>query len=178
RRFNEDAPEVDVSLMTGTPAEVERAVIDGKLHFGIVPDYQRHPSLKYRHLYDEDVGLFCAGEHPLSLALDADKALSEKEIVQHALVYRGYFESDNLRNLKQKFPVGTIVNQTEAVLALVGAGVYLGFFPTHCTDMTLYNFKELRPDIFSYSSPICAIWRGDRHQSAVLQQFLELISAD
>ncbi|WP_299472582.1 LysR family transcriptional regulator [uncultured Roseibium sp.] len=178
RRFKDDAPEVDVSLMTGTPAEVERAVIDGKLHFGIVPDYQRHPSLKYRRLYDEEVGLFCAGEHPMSIALSAGEPLSEAEILEHALVYRGYFESSMLRNLKQKFPVGTIVFQTEAVLALVGAGVYLGFFPTHCTSQALYDFKELRPDIFRYSSPICAIWRGDRHQSAVLQQFLELITVD
>ncbi|QFT30684.1 HTH-type transcriptional regulator GltR [Labrenzia sp. THAF82] len=178
RRFKDDAPEVDVSLMTGTPAEVERAVIDGKLHFGIVPDYQRHPSLKYRHLYDEEVGLFCAGEHPMSVALDAGKDLSQEEILEHALVYRGYFESNKIRNLKQNFPVGTIVFQTEAVLALVGAGVYLGFFPTHCTSQALYEFKELRSDIFRYSSPICAVWRGDRNQSPVLQQFLELITVD
>ncbi len=178
RRFKDDAPDVDVSLMTGTPAEVERAVIDGILHFGIVPDYQRHPSLKYRHLYDEEVGLFCAGEHPMSVALDAGKSLSQEEILEHALVYRGYFESNTIRTLKQKFPVGTIVFQTEAVLALVGAGVYLGFFPTHCTSQALYEFKELRPDIFRYSSPICAVWRGDRNQSPVLQQFLELITVD
>lgn len=178
RRFKDDAPDVDVSLMTGTPAEVERAVIDGKLHFGIVPDYQRHPSLNYRHLYDEEVGLFCAGEHPMSVALENGRTLSQEDILDHALVYRGYFESHKIRNLKQKFPVGTIVFQTEAVLALVGAGVYLGFFPTHCTSQALYEFKELRPDIFRYSSPICAIWRGDRHQSAVLQQFLELITPE
>ncbi len=175
KEFKDMAPEVNVTLMTGTPAEVERGVIDGKLHFGIVPDYQRHPSLKYANLYDEEVGLFCAGEHPVAQAIARGETLNESEVMEHALVFRGYYESDRLRNLKQKFAVGSIVYQTEAVLALVGSGVYLGFFPSHCVNATQYDFHEILPDTFGYSSKICAVWRGDRTQSLVLQQFLDLV---
>lgn len=175
KNFREIAPGVSINLMSGTPSEVERGVIDGRLHLGIVPDYHRHPSLEYNFLYEEKVGLFCGGEHPIAKAISDGVLLSEKEVCSHALVYRGYFESDTLRNKKQRFPVGSTVYQTEAVLALVQSGIYLGFFPTHCLkSMSGENYQVL-PDVFGYSSPICAISRGNRQHSVVLQDFLELL---
>ncbi len=173
--FRESAPDVNVSLMTGTPSEVERGVIDGNLHIGIVPDYQRHPSLNYDELYDEDVGLFCSGNHPVAEQIRAGIPLTRDEIVKHTLVHRGYFESNKLRDLKQPFPVGTIAYQTEAVMALVGFGLYLGFFPNHCVHTAQFDFHEIMPEEFGFSTPIMAIWRADRHQSQILQEFLDLV---
>ena len=175
RKFQEIAPDVSINLMTGSPNEVERGIIDGKLHLGFVPDYQRHPSLDYAVLYDEDVGLFCGGGHPLAEAVQNNKTLSESDICAHKLVFRAYFESDRLRRRKQKFPVGSTVYQTEAVLALVRSGVYLGFFPTHCQSLMRGEFFELLPEVFRYSTPICAAWRAGRRHSLVLQDFLELL---
>lgn len=175
RRFKEVAPGVSVDMTIGSPNEVERGIIDGTLHIGIVPDYQRHPSIEYRKLYDEPVGLFCGGNHPLAQSLRDGDAFSELEVYKHQLVHRSYFESERLRRRKQKFPVGSTVYHTEAVLALVRSGVYLGFFPVHCQDEIPGKYLELLPDVFRYSSPICAIWRGDRKQSPVLQDFLELL---
>lgn len=173
--FRERAPDVNVSLMTGTPAEVERGVIDGNLHIGIVPDYQRHPSLNYDELYDEEVGLYCSGTHPIAQSMRSGTPLSRDDVTKHTLVHRGYFESNRLRDLKQPFPVGTIAYQTEAVLALVGFGLYLGFFPKHCVNTAQYEFHEVMPDEFAFSTPIMAIWRSDRHQSQILQEFLDLV---
>ncbi|WP_072793761.1 LysR family transcriptional regulator [Cognatishimia maritima] len=173
--FRERAPEVNVSLMTGTPTEVERGVMDGKLHIGIVPDYQRHPSLNYAELYDEEVGLYCAANHPIAAKLQAGEDISESQVTKHALVHRGYFESDRLRALKQHFPVGTVAYQTEAVMALVGFGLYLGFFPAHCKHTAQFQFLEVLPDVFGFSTPIMAIWRRDRNQSQILQEFLDLV---
>ena len=161
--------------MTGTPNEVERGIIDGKLHIGIVPDYQRHPSLEYVRLYDEDVGLFCGGMHPLANLARQKDILTEEEICKHKLVYRAYFESERLRLRKQKFPVGSTVYQTEAVLALVRSGIYLGFFPTHCKDLIRGEFFELLPEKFRYSTPICAVWRADRKHSQMLQDFQKIL---
>ncbi len=175
RDFRHIAPAVNVSLMTGTPAEVERGVIDGSLHIGIVPDYQRHPSLTYENLYTEEVGLYCGGTHPLAQRLRGGDSLTRAEVVKHSLVHRGYYESDRLRQLKKPFPVGTIAYQTEAVMALVGFGLYLGFFPSHCTQTTQFDFHAVLPEEFGFSTPIMAIWRSDRHQSQILQEFLDLI---
>jgi len=175
KNFRDIAPGVSINLMSGTPNEVERGVIDGHLHLGIVPDYQRHLSLDYNYLYKERVGLFCGGEHPVAKAIQNGAQLTEEEVCNHALVYRGYFESDKLREKKQRFPVGSTVHQTEAVLALVQSGIYLGFFPSHCLKSMSGNNYEILPEVFGYSSPICAISRGNRQHSVVLQDFLELL---
>lgn len=173
--FRERAPEANVSLMTGTPSEVERGVMDGSLHIGIVPDYQRHPSLNYASLYDEEVGLYCAANHPIATIIRSGADVSKDVVTKHALVHRGYFESDRLRALKQNFPVGTVAYQTEAVMALVGFGIYLGFFPAHCRNTAQFEFLEILPEVFGFSTPIMAIWRRDRNQSQILQEFLELV---
>ena len=165
--FREFAPRVTINLMIGTPSEVERGVIDGRLHIGILPDYQRHPSLHYDDLYDEFVGLFCGGPHPIAQLIARGTAPTETEVYAHSLVYRGYFESDLLRSRKQRFPVGSTVYQTEAVLALVQSGVSLGFFPTHCLNMLQGRNYEILPDIFRYSTKIHAITRSDRQQSTI-----------
>jgi DNA-binding transcriptional LysR family regulator len=175
QKFQEIAPDVTVNIMTGSPNEVERGVIEGKLHIGIAPDYQRHPSLNYTKLYDEEVGLFCGGVHPLVKAAKNNTTLTEEQICTHKLVHRAYFESERLRKNKQKFPVGSTVYQTEAVLSLVLSGLYLGYFPTHCQGLMRGEFYELMPEAFGYSTPICALWRTDRNQSMVLQDFLNLL---
>jgi DNA-binding transcriptional LysR family regulator len=57
----------------------------------------------------------------------------------------------------------------------VRSGAYLGYFPSHCQDLFRDEFYEILPDVFSYSTPICAVWRTDRNQSAILQDFLDLL---
>ncbi len=175
-KFRETAPDVNVRLMTGTPAEVERGVIEGRLHLGIVPNYQQHPSLSSQKLYDEGVGLFCAGEHPVAEAQRTGSPLPAHKVEQHALVHRGYYESDLLRSKKKRFPVGSIADQTEAVMALVGSGLYLGFFPLHCAAETRAEYLEVLPEHFRYETPILAIWRTDRKNSLLLQMLINFIT--
>jgi len=175
KEYRVQAPGVTVNLFVGTPSEVERGVLDGRLHLGIVPDYRRDASLHFKRLYDETVGLYCGGGHPLAEVLSNGEELAEKTIRKHALVYRGYYESDLLRGRKQKFPLGSTAHQTEAVMALVQSGVYIGYFPTHCFATMKGQNYELLPNVFRYSTPINAIWRGDRQRSSILQEFLSLL---
>ncbi|MEM7123151.1 MAG: LysR family transcriptional regulator [Pseudomonadota bacterium] len=173
--FREIAPDVTVNPTIGTPSEVERGVIDGRFHIGIVPDYQRFSGLQYAYLYEEIAGLFCGGQHPVAQAIDRGDELDEREIYKSELVHRGFFESDELRRLKQTFPVGSIVNQTEAMLALVEGGMYLGFLPVHCATSGHGDIREILPDVFRYTMPIYAVFRSNRHHSAILQEFLQVM---
>ncbi len=175
RRYREIAPQVTINPVVGTPSEVERGIVDGRFHIGIVPDYQRLPSLQYVHLYDEIAGLFCGGRHPLAQVISRGGRLEEQDVYQYELVHRGFFESENLRRVKQRFPVGSVVDQTEALLVLVQSGAYLGFFPVHCATSIQSKVHEVLPESFRYSMPICAIFRKNRHQSAFLQGFLDQV---
>lgn len=170
-----EAPGITVNLTVGTPAEIERGVLDGRLHLGVVPDYHRPQGLQYSALYEEAVGLFCGGDHPLALALEKGVALSEADVCAHPLVYRGYFESERLRQRKQRFPQGSTAYQTEAVMALIQSGVYIGFLPVHAREFLKGRHHEILPELFRYTTPISAIWRGDREGSAILSDFLALL---
>lgn len=175
RKFREIAPNVSINLMSGSPNEIERGVIDGRMHIGIVPDYQRHPGLRYFHLYDEEVGLFCGGDHPIACTINKGQDVSEQTVYRHELVNRSYAEGERIRSLKDRFPAGSTVYQTEAIMALVQSGIFLGFFPTHSPNTLNEEVHEVLPAAFRYSTSICAIWRGDRSHSSVLKDFLKIL---
>ncbi len=176
KQYQALAPGVSANLTVGTPSELERGVIDGKLHLVIIPDYHRLAGLQYVRLYDEEVGLFCGETHPLANILDGEELIDESLIYEHELVYRGYYESDLIREKKQRFPMGSTAYQTEAVLALVKSGAYLGFYPLHCNDSLGGDGRELRADLFRYKMPICMVYRSNRKNSTILQDFIELMA--
>lgn len=176
KKYKELAPGISANLTIGTPGEIERGVIDGRLHIGIIPDYQRLSGLQYSRIYDEEVGLYCGGEHPVALTIREGKTLLEEHIYSHELVYRGYYESEKVRDRKQKFPLGSTAFQTEAVMALVKSGVYLGFYPIHCNNSQDGENIEVLPEVFRYKAPICMAYRSNRKKSTILQDFIELLN--
>lgn len=175
KTYRELAPGVSANLTIGTPSELERGVIDGKLHIVIIPDYQRLTGLQYSRLYEEEVGLYCGGSHPMALALREGRELTEEEVCQYELVYRGYYEGENVRSRKHKFPMGSTAYQTEAVLALVKSGVFLGYYPTHCNQFMGDINMEILPEVFRYKASICMVYRSNRSQSTILQDFIGLL---
>lgn len=40
------------------------------------------------------------------------------------------------------------------------------------------EFFELLPEVFAYSTAICAFWRADRKHSPILQDFLQLLGQE
>ena len=173
--FNLLAPKVTINLTVQAPNDIERAVFDGRLHFGLVPEYQNLPELTYQRLFDERAALFAGGNHPLARAINAGLPVTEAEAYQHPLIYRGYSENTMLRDIKGRFPRGSTVKETEAVIALVQAGVYLGFMPAHIATTTHDGLYEVLPEIFSYEVPISAISRKNRRHSLLLQEFFRLL---
>jgi len=78
RVLKEQGPEVRVNIRMIPPNEIERGVLDGQLHVGVVPSRRTLPGLSGVSLYDEESHLYCAAEHPFFS--QPDEALSEKII--------------------------------------------------------------------------------------------------
>lgn len=175
KRCRAALPGLTVNLSVGTPADIESGVREGRFHLGLVPEYRRTPELKFQPLYQERVGLFCGGDHPVTRALSEGKTLKDTEICAHPLVYRGYFESDPLRQRKLRFPKGSTAYQTEAVIALVQSGLYLGFLPLQCQHMLRGESYEILPEVFGYSVPTTAIWRSEQERAAPFADFLPFL---
>ncbi|MDG1859779.1 MAG: substrate-binding domain-containing protein [Emcibacteraceae bacterium] len=178
QRYKKTFPDVKIDLMTGTPNEVEQGVMEGQLHIGIVPGYRKLQGLEYHYLYDEEVGLLCGGNHPIANAIKNNSRFTEEDLYQHELVYRGYYENDKSKDRKEKFPVGTTCQQTEAVLALVQSGLYLAFCPTYCLENMSDEIYEILPERFHYSSPVFLVVRSDRQQALLIQEFINVINTN
>lgn len=170
KRFHKIAPKVSINLTVESPNQIERGVVEGKYHLGILPDYRRLDGLRYDWLYSEDVELFAGGDHPLATQIREGHQPSDDEAFRQELIYRGYLEGDMLRELKVQFRRGATVSQTESVVVLIEAGIYLGFLPSHCATSSMLS---VRPERFRYSVPICVATRQSRSKSLVLSAFLE-----
>ena len=62
-RQNSDAVRVHISM--STPGEIERGLLEGRLHMGVLPETNALSGLEYRTLYAEPYFLYCSWEHPL-----------------------------------------------------------------------------------------------------------------
>lgn len=170
KRFHSLAPNVSINLAVESPNQIERGVLEGNYHLGILPDYRCLESLHYHELYSEKIELFAGGDHPLANDVRAGKSLVIDDVYNHELVHRGYLESKMLQDIKARFRRGATVLQTESVLVLVDAGIYLGFMPSHCATKGMVS---LCPEKFSYTVPICAVTRKNRSRSLILSAFLK-----
>ena len=164
------APHVIFEIEVGAPKDLERKVLEDRLHVAVFPEYWLHEGLDYRRLYYERVGLFAAPNHSATAP-----GLTRAEIQRFALVHRSRSEPADLQRRKAGFPKDSRAEATEAVLALVRAGCCLGFLPAHLGAS--HGLVELLPDVFGYSLPMCLIHRRDRPPSRLQRAVLRAVAA-
>ncbi|WP_420003873.1 LysR family transcriptional regulator [Arenibacterium sp. LLYu02] len=173
KTFQTRAPNARLEVSTGAAKALERKVLDGQLHFALIPEYWQHEGLETLPLYQERVGLFAGRGHPIAQRIQAGRPPTRDEVLQHSLVFRGLPEPPELQQRKSGFVEGARSEATEAVLALVSAGLHLGFLPAHLGQVAANDLVELLPEAFSYEMPISLIHRKDRLPSALLKHFLK-----
>ncbi len=61
-----------LQIQIGTINAIERQLIDGSLHVGIIPAHRSSESLAYDPLFDETMLLYCGAGHPLFEGRHAD----------------------------------------------------------------------------------------------------------
>ena len=64
-KFRNIAPDVQISLYTMSPSELEQAVLEQQLHLAIGVFYERSTDLRYQFLCNENLTLYCGKGHPL-----------------------------------------------------------------------------------------------------------------
>lgn len=176
KTFQTSAPNVMLDVSVSSARDLERRVLDGKLHFAVVPEYWFNEELDYVQLYQEQVGLFAGAAHDVAKALLSGRHLTKQDIQDHPLVFRNLPEPPALRRRKAGFQEGPRIVQTEAVFSLVASGCYLGFLPVHMAA-TAEGLVEIMPDEFGYELPICLVSERDRHHSIILRQFMAVVQA-
>ena len=172
-RFDALAPEVHPEIHVEPINAIERGVMEGRFHLGVIPDHRPSSSLNYYPLFDEQMYLYCGSNHPLF----REKKLVGADVRRHKYVGIGY-HSPNMEVTRRmdQHRDATAYDQ-EAVAHLVLSGRYLGYLPahyaTHFTDQGA--MRALLPEEFQYVCQFSAIVRRSPPPSRVVQTLLDAL---
>jgi DNA-binding transcriptional LysR family regulator len=175
--FDEQAPDVRPEIHVEPINAIERGVMEGRFHLGIIPDHRPSSSLDYYPLFAEQMYLYCAAGHPL---FDADPGRVSPDAVR-ACKYVGIgYHSPNMevsRRLEQQRHA-TAYDQ-EAVAHLVLSGRYVGYLPEHYAEGFVARgvMRPLLPETFQYVCRFSAIVRHSPPPNRIVQTLLDALVA-
>lgn len=176
-RFAAAAPEVALSIVTRSPAELLRDVIAGQLHVAISGFPRLALGLAYLPLYIESQKFYCGRDHPL-FGVD-DAGIDIDEVRRYRVVARGYWGQRDLKIFALGSASAT-VSDMEAEARLILSGAYLGYLPEHYAR----RFEEaglmraIRPSLFGYQAPFQAAYDDTRSDNALVTLFLEILGEE
>jgi DNA-binding transcriptional LysR family regulator len=129
RDFSKVAANIDLTLYVLSPDEIERRLLDDRLHVGIAPVMHEIAGLSYTYLFDEVNYLYCGRGHPLFDRPDAD--ITTADLVKSQYVKKGYAVNSNLQQANSAMGKRVVGFHVEAFALLILSGCYIGFLPEH-----------------------------------------------
>ena len=154
-------PDVEIVTQATSPNEIERALIEGRLHVGVIPSHQALPGLVYQPLYWETSYLYCGQEHPL-FAVDQEQ-LTPALLAHYDYVSRGYKQDPHLFELETLLKTTAHAYQMEGIATLILSGMYIGFLPEHYAkhweDRDL--MRVVLPEQLNFKTQFTAVWRDE-----------------
>ena len=174
-RFDEQAPAVQPEIHVEPINAIERGVMEGRFHLGIIPIHRPSSSLDYHRLFEEQMYLYCAYGHPLFDTATA--ALSAEKVRNCKYVGIGYHSP----NMEVTHKLGQQRHATaydqEAVAHLVLSGKYLGYLPEHYAETFVARgvMRTLLPEVFAYTCQFSAIVRHSPPPNRVVQTLLDAL---
>ena len=127
--FHDQTSGLEISLYTMTPNELERAVLEQKLHLAIGVFYHRTPGLQYYSLFHERLGLYCGAEHPLYAV--PENTVSVEQLLQSEYIERTYGQTLSHLNKPLRLKTGAFSSSLEATAILIQTGKYIGLLPQY-----------------------------------------------
>jgi DNA-binding transcriptional LysR family regulator len=172
-------PDVEVRIRMIPPNEIERSVLDGSLHFGVVPVLRSLPGLEYNKLYKEQSHLYCSAEHPLYQVPDED--ISEQMVYECDAVAPAYAQIAKIKTHYQKLKTTATATDREGVAFLIFTGCFIGYLPTHFAKRWLQSgrMREIKPQRFQFKTEYQTVIRKGGHSNVILDTFLnEVLKKD
>ncbi len=166
------APDVVIDIHIVPVNEIEKGVIEGNYHIGILPPQRRSASLQYMPLFGEQMSMYCEKKHTL---YHHSGAVSDEDIM--AQRYAGLTFSSP--NMEQGNTLGltksAAASNQEGITTLIRSGQYIGFLPEHFANK-IETMKKLDNPKFSYFCEFTAIHRKSPKPTRVVQQFIDALS--
>lgn len=176
-RLKERGPGVHINIRMIAPAEVERGVLDGGLHVGVVPQASALPGLEYHPLYSERSLLYCAVGHPLFYA--DNSTLDDERLAQQEAIAPTFRLPNDLQEHYQALTCTASASDREGIAFLILTGRYIGYLPDHYANAWVQEgrLRALKPDSKFYDLNLVTVTRKGRRPHLVLESFLETLAA-
>lgn len=179
RSLKAKGPEVEIQIRMIPPNEIERYILDGALHVGVVPNIHTRPGLHYQALYEEESLLYCSAEHPLfALAESDDQRTITSDMLQHYdAVAPAYAQSAQTRGHYQILNTSAKATDREGVALLILTGSYIGYLPTHFAKRWVQSghMGAIRPTEFRFITHYRTVTRKGVQHNMVLDTFLHYV---
>ena len=157
--FRRQAPQVHLHLHVGTIAMIERGVMDGQYHLGVIPEHRRSNSLAYDRLFDENMHVYASPGHPWFGK--PSKRHGWAELKRQDLVGLGYHSPNMLLAHGRGLERSATASDQEAVATLVLSGMFLGFLPDHYAQAFVERkrMQAVSPELLFYRCVFSCIRR-------------------
>ena len=174
-RFKERAPGVSIKLHVGTIGSIERGVMDGRFHLGLIPEHRRSESLGYEELFDERMLLYAGVRHPWfqSPERKRDWAALESQDLAGLDYHSPNMELAHARSLKR----AASASDQEGVAHLVLSGAYLGFLPDHYAEpfVRADRMRAVCAEVLNYRCRFSVIHRREPPPLRVAEAFRDCL---
>lgn len=179
-RLRDELPSVVLDLRVMEPLEIERLVLEEKLHMGIHTFPNHAPGLRYVTLFQENQVLYCGQGHPLFDDLNPAEA---EDVEQYDYAARSYY--GGVLRPGQMRPKGNSVvsGNMEGIAAAILSGRFLGHLPWQIAGPyeTSGQMRPVLPQQFSYETNFEAVFpagvRLSRAQKALEAILVETCQA-
>lgn len=178
--FRRRAPDVVLNLHVEGIQAIERGVLDGRFHLGVIPEHRRSSSLAYDTLFGETMLLYGAPGHALFAMSDTEnRRLDWTDLRAWPFAGLGYHSPNmEVTHQRQLERAATGFDQ-ESVATLILSGEFIGFLPDHYAQVFVANgrMRPLNPTRLNYMCEFAAIVRSSpapaRAEVLLRQCFLE-----
>lgn len=172
--LKEVGPDVKINIRMSPPNEIELAVLDSRLHVGMVPHHHALAGLNYLPLYDETSYLYCSNEHPLFQATK----ISIDDLADWDAVVPAYAQSADIKRHYQSLRGTATATDREGVAFLLLTGAYIGFLPEHFAARWVKEkrMRAIHPETMNYVTPYAAISRKGARPNLVLETYLNTLN--
>ncbi|MBR9828670.1 MAG: LysR family transcriptional regulator [Oceanospirillales bacterium] len=172
-RLKEVGPEVRINIRMSPPNEIELAVLDGRLHVGIVPLHRALAGLDYLPLYDEESCLYCSNDHPLFKTTEVETT----SLMAWDAVVPAYAQSADIKRHYQPLNGVATATDREGIAFLILTGAYIGFLPKHFAARWVDEgrMRAIAPETQHFITPFAVITRKGIRPNLVLDTYLEAL---
>lgn len=177
-RFRRAAPQATLHLHVGSIGMIERGVIDGRYHLGVIPEHRPSDTLAYTDLFGETMQLYAGRGHPWFDAPDA--TLGWDDLRQQDLAALGYHSPNLALAHRHRLERRATASDQEAVATLVLSGAFVGFLPDHYAEgfVRRHQMRAVAPDVLRYTCRFAAIVRQSPAPLRLTQAFLDALRTD